>query len=368
MSHSHHKPLARHRIAYNETNRLLLTDPPLPIPRSLNELDQVEMFDEDLDEIDFLYDQQQKLPKKANTRTLNHIEPASRSIFPTLATGPSTSVFSPSEHMVIDIFPKPGGDPEESKPDFLDQTIGIPFENVPLPPKPVLVPGVMKTSLPRHPISNPAFYPIAHHYPAPEFQPLQSSPGSMYNKTEKRLPGQQPTVVHQYPLISGQIPPAASTAPQLPLKLGPFESPPKINAAHVTGRATVSFNSDQMVQSSALSSSSGSGNGNRAIGEKNKVKFSDTITVAVVPEIPRKPGGGDSRLKRSQNHPMMDTQKELADSLPLCHPNEEYLKDFQPISGSDFCFLDIMKINIVFGNLQTSKTKKTVGVGQVQLR
>lgn len=30
---------------------------------------------------------------------------------------------------------------------------------------------------------------------------------------------------------------------------------------------------------------------------------------------------------------MTDPEKELADSLPLCHPNDEYLKDFNPISG-----------------------------------
>ncbi|XP_065159835.1 WD repeat-containing and planar cell polarity effector protein fritz homolog [Atheta coriaria] len=55
-----------------------------------------------------------------------------------------------------------------------------------------------------------------------------------------------------------------------------------------------------------------------------KVKFSDTVTAFIVPEV-----------KRPVRHPppahVMDPQKELADSLPLCHPNEEYLKDFTPI-------------------------------------
>lgn len=28
----------------------------------------------------------------------------------------------------------------------------------------------------------------------------------------------------------------------------------------------------------------------------------------------------------------MDSRRELQDSLPLCHPHDDYLKDFQPIS------------------------------------
>ncbi|XP_068632504.1 WD repeat-containing and planar cell polarity effector protein fritz [Battus philenor] len=47
--------------------------------------------------------------------------------------------------------------------------------------------------------------------------------------------------------------------------------------------------------------------------EKNKVKFSDTVTVAVVSEPPSSP----------------DTALELADSLPLCAPNK-YLAAFAP--------------------------------------
>ncbi|KPJ12037.1 WD repeat-containing and planar cell polarity effector protein fritz [Papilio machaon] len=47
--------------------------------------------------------------------------------------------------------------------------------------------------------------------------------------------------------------------------------------------------------------------------EKNKVKFSDTVTVAVVSEPPSSP----------------DTTNELADSLPLCAPHK-YLANFAP--------------------------------------
>lgn len=64
--------------------------------------------------------------------------------------------------------------------------------------------------------------------------------------------------------------------------------------------------------------------------EKPKVKFSDTVTHILVP------GSGQPYRpvqKRSvtQLHPM-DPKRELAESLPLCLGNEDYLKDFQPLS------------------------------------
>ncbi|KAH8352761.1 hypothetical protein KR084_006214 [Drosophila pseudotakahashii] len=69
--------------------------------------------------------------------------------------------------------------------------------------------------------------------------------------------------------------------------------------------------------------------------EKNKVKFSDTIQVAVVPEIPRKekpmPPKRNGYSRPTARH-LTNPKKELADSLPLCHPNDEYLKDFNPIT------------------------------------
>ncbi|KAK2580498.1 hypothetical protein KPH14_006235 [Odynerus spinipes] len=63
--------------------------------------------------------------------------------------------------------------------------------------------------------------------------------------------------------------------------------------------------------------------------EKPKVKFSDTVTHILVP------GTNQShRQKRStvtQLH-ITDPKRELAESLPLCLGNEDYLKDFQPLS------------------------------------
>lgn len=39
----------------------------------------------------------------------------------------------------------------------------------------------------------------------------------------------------------------------------------------------------------------------------------------------------------SQVHPM-DPKRELAESLPLCLGNDDYLKDFQPLSSEFYCY------------------------------
>ncbi|XP_078037187.1 WD repeat-containing and planar cell polarity effector protein fritz [Augochlora pura] len=66
--------------------------------------------------------------------------------------------------------------------------------------------------------------------------------------------------------------------------------------------------------------------------EKPKVKFSDTVTHIFVPDT-----GQSHKQKRStitQVH-LTDPKRELAESLPLCLGNEDYLKDFQPLSKED---------------------------------
>ncbi|CAG9820267.1 unnamed protein product [Phaedon cochleariae] len=55
-----------------------------------------------------------------------------------------------------------------------------------------------------------------------------------------------------------------------------------------------------------------------------KVKFSDTVTAFIVPEVKR------PQRPVPPAH-VTDPRRELADSLPLCHPNEDYLKDFAPV-------------------------------------
>ncbi|KAJ8971447.1 hypothetical protein NQ314_000704 [Rhamnusium bicolor] len=85
------------------------------------------------------------------------------------------------------------------------------------------------------------------------------------------------------------------------------------------------LNQGYVNSSGALETASTSTSGKK---HQPKVKFSDTVTAFIVPEI-----------KRPQRPPppphVTDPQKELADSLPLCHPNEDYLKDFTPVRKDD---------------------------------
>nr|XP_022909980.1 WD repeat-containing and planar cell polarity effector protein fritz [Onthophagus taurus] len=71
-----------------------------------------------------------------------------------------------------------------------------------------------------------------------------------------------------------------------------------------------------------------------------KVKFSDTVTAFIVPEIKRP-------VRPSLPAHVMDPQKELADSLPLCHPNEDYLKDFAPVKKNENSESPSPKIKVV---------------------
>ncbi|XP_044021196.1 WD repeat-containing and planar cell polarity effector protein fritz isoform X2 [Aphidius gifuensis] len=66
--------------------------------------------------------------------------------------------------------------------------------------------------------------------------------------------------------------------------------------------------------------------------EKPKVKFSNTVTHILVPGTgqPYRPIQKRPATKLHQ----MDPKRELAESLPLCLGNEDYLKDFQPLSNS----------------------------------
>lgn len=124
--------------------------------------------------------------------------------------------------------------------------------------------------------------------------------------------------------VSGHIPPARNKHQTRYTKLAG-------RPIHKLGPAAVVHSA--MATPSNTNYSGGIG---KSSGEKNKVKFSDTITVvAVVPEINRKEKSTDRH--RSTTLPLnlqrramyTNPRKELADSLPLCHPNEDYLKDFQ---------------------------------------
>ncbi|KAL6439873.1 hypothetical protein ACFW04_004118 [Cataglyphis niger] len=65
--------------------------------------------------------------------------------------------------------------------------------------------------------------------------------------------------------------------------------------------------------------------------EKPKVKFSDTVTHILVPGAIQ---GHRQKRPATQVH-VTDPKRELAESLPLCLGNEDYLKDFQPLSKDD---------------------------------
>lgn len=132
---------------------------------------------------------------------------------------------------------------------------------------------------------------------------------------------------YQHPLVSVTIPPTTLFTPidEMPARL-PIRKPP----------ASILSNGSSLMSNNALASSLSPSNGTMTTkkdpSEKNKVKFSDTVQVAVVPEIPRK----DKPLPPKRNghvrpRNLTNPKKELADSLPLCHPNDDYLKDFDPL-------------------------------------
>jgi len=141
----------------------------------------------------------------------------------------------------------------------------------------------------------------------------------IYNNNNNIDSHQVPTTIHQYPLISGTIPSVGTQA-----KLN-FNTLPAQSLSH----------RKEPMKSSILTNTTDNAMGSKKeSGEKNKVKFSDTITVAVVPEImhrKEKMVNFSERMKRKTSYSnMMDPRRELAESLPLCSPNEDYLKDFSP--------------------------------------
>lgn len=205
-----------------------------------------------------------------------------------------------NQHSVIDIVPKPS----KNVPD-IDQTIGIPltFDTVDN------TGNAFYASLGPHPS-------LAQHYQSMNI----NNNNDVSNDYEYH---QVPTTIHQYPLISGTIPSTSQA------KLNYSTMPaPSMNIKPVPTGSILTNPSN-----SVANSSNNLGN-RREAGEKNKVKFSDTITVAVVPEISRKEkiGNFNERMKRKPFPGRMDPRRELAESLPLCHPNEDYLKDFSPVS------------------------------------
>lgn len=205
---------------------------------------------------------------------------------------PSSSTFNPlafqnQQLSVIDIVPKP-------KQDVIDQTLGIPLT----------FDAVDNTGN--------AFYPSL----GPQYS---NNNNDISNDYEYH---QVPTTIHQYPLISGTIPSTTQSKMNYSTLPAPSMSPMKKESSGPTGSILSNPTNSETMSNKKES------------GEKNKVKFSDTITVAVVPEISRKEKvvNFNDRMKRKTVFPgMMDPRRELRDSLPLCHPNEDYLGLFSPV-------------------------------------
>lgn len=114
-----------------------------------------------------------------------------------------------------------------------------------------------------------------------------------------------------------QIPNSSSN--QLKTSLPSFNTPVDLSSVP----NLISFDNNHMTFENVKPSASSQ----LPLSKKNntKVKFSDTVTAFIVPEVKRS-------VKPSLPSHITDPQRELAESLPLCHPNEEYLKDFTPIN------------------------------------
>jgi WD repeat-containing and planar cell polarity effector protein len=205
---------------------------------------------------------------------------------------PNSSMFNPLAYQnqqlsVVDIVPKP---PK------IDQTIGIPLT----------FDAVDNTGN--------AFYPSLG---PPQYNNINNNEVS--NDYEYH---QVPTTIHQYPLISGSIPSAS-------------QSKMNFNTLPTPAMMKNTMKKEPQGPTSSILSNPNNSNANNlnSIGEKNRVKFSDTVEIAVVPEISRKEkiANFNERMKRKPYPGMMDPRRELAESLPLCHPEADYLKDFSPV-------------------------------------
>ncbi|XP_049531237.1 WD repeat-containing and planar cell polarity effector protein fritz [Anopheles darlingi] len=289
------------------------------------------------------------------------------------------------QHVVIDVVPKPsasgsfpGGGSPALHPAYSSQTLGagllVPHSSAPnsILDQTIGIPLVQdEPDYVRRQGRKPA--------PSPWFNAVSGAPTS--NSNSNNAPR---TIIHQYPLISGNIPSKFQLQQQQHLHQQPFElqlgapgggkygtrkkldaptasilsnggtshSQSNVNSNGASGggvgnNGTTGAGNLGMSLSGSAGGSSGASSSSSAItkrdgGEKNKVKFSDTVTVAVVPEIPRKEKLIVEKLRKQ---PMMlppgpvgygpfsiaDPKRELAESLPLCHPNEDYLKDFTPM-------------------------------------
>lgn len=177
----------------------------------------------------------------------------------------------PQHHHVVDVVPKPHA--RQSEWNVPDQTIGIPITN----PTPILnfhdLPSLDSTlNYPRQTVLMPSHMQIAT---GPML--LHPKPPMMLTKSKSMhtIPINQPIIHH--PLVSGHIPSSMHSIEnylvkkQIPFDAPPLPLPPKPR------------NNTNISSSILASTSQQNPQQKRENGEKNKVKFSDTVTVAVVP-------------------------------------------------------------------------------------
>lgn len=309
---------------YIPSSNIILTDPPLPnLIKKQSQYSSQQIFPElpsllsnsystnFIDQYQPPSDYRSIATSQANTRFLTH-HPSD----PILSKAAKRSFIQPQQHVVLDVFPKPKSSAKNYEKvgwsEIPDQTIGIPL------------------TFNHSNDQQPPIYWSSRIVPS-----ALMKAESMYEiNTDSKLP----PIVHQYPLVSGNIPNSFSAATKY-LNNSLNENQRKQQQQFSMGershsnRETIPSNSilsnGAMTNVPMISGSSAIGI-RKETGEKNKVKFSDTITVATVPEIPRK----EKPPKR--NGFRMDPRRELADSLPLCHPQDEYLKLFTPMSGKKF--------------------------------
>lgn len=295
-----------------------------------------------LDNFDNLLSRTPYAPSHANTRYLgsNYDMPAQARITKPPKALPRTNIVLPftgqpqqqqsQQHHVIDIVPLP-------KDKFtLDQTIGIPIIN-------------------------------DHEKKSHQNQINYFKSGPPYSIKEEDKYKSTPQIIHQYPLIAGNIPPVPMftnkgnysqsdvDTSSNNLTLLPHTPMNPSKKKDITTNSILSNNVSNVPSSTSASTSTTT---KKETGEKNKVKFSDTVVIAVSilielsdrlfqlliifhsQEIPRKNKANNfTDRPRAYHSTLMDPKRELADSLPLCHPNEDYLKDFTPMQGE--------KMNIV---------------------
>ncbi|KAH8269322.1 hypothetical protein KR018_003663 [Drosophila ironensis] len=181
-------------------------------------------------------------------------------------------------------------------PDVPDQTVGLPMPSSPPTPR----------RQPSHLTDQGAAYALPSSPPQPQPPPAAYQPK-----------------FYQHPLVSGNIPAMLPSVTSEDYQKRLLLKKPTASILSNPGNPAPA--NGEAVAPSAKSQTA----------EKNKVKFSDTIQVAVVPEIPRKekpmPPKRNGYSRPAARH-LTNPKKELADSLPLCHPNDEYLKDFNPIN------------------------------------